>query len=55
MSKITIITGSPRKDSNSNQMAQWFMSCYVQLWIIMASYMQLIVASQPFKLFGHNY
>lgn len=24
MSKITIITGSPRKDSNSNKMAQWF-------------------------------
>ncbi len=24
MSKITIITASPRKDSNSNQMAQWF-------------------------------
>lgn len=26
MSKITIITGSPRKDSNFNQMAQWFNS-----------------------------
>lgn len=24
MSKVTIITSSPRKDSNSNQLAQWF-------------------------------
>lgn len=24
MSKITIITASPRKDSNSMQLAQWF-------------------------------